>query len=227
LRQETIYDFHTHTCLSDGTLSPLELIRRAAEAGYRGIAVTDHVGVGSLERVIREIARDCAMARRHWDLVAIPGVEITHVPAHEIGGVAKQAKEFGAQIVVVHGETIAEPVEKGTNLAAVKSPDVDILAHPGLLAPDEAKLAAANGVYVEISARKGHCLTNGHVVQLALATGTKLMLNSDAHDSPDLLTPAFAIAVLRGSGLGEKEAQRILSVNPQALLEGLALPNLR
>ena len=227
MRQETIYDFHTHSCLSDGTLSPLELIRRAAEAGYCGIAVTDHVGPGSLERVIREIVEDCNMARRHWNIAAIPGVELTHVPAHAIGGVAKQAKEFGAQIVVVHGETIAEPVEKGTNLAAVKSPDVDILAHPGLLAPDEAKLAAANGVYVEISARKGHCLTNGHVAQLALATGIKLMVNSDAHDSPDLLTSAFATAVLRGSGLGEKEAQHILSVNPQALLEGLALRNLR
>lgn len=224
MRQETIYDFHTHTCLSDGTLSPLELIRRAAETGYRGIAVTDHVGPGSLERVIREIVEDCAMARRDWDIVAIPGVELTHVPAHAIGGVAKQAKELGAQIVVVHGETIAEPVEKGTNLAAVKSPDVDILAHPGLLAPDEAKLAAANGVYVEISARKGHCLTNGHVAQLALATGIKLILNSDAHDSPDLLTPAFATAVLRGSGLGENEAQRTTSVNSEALIKGLVPP---
>lgn len=227
MRQETIYDFHTHTCLSDGTLSPLELIRRAAETGYRGIAVTDHVGPGSLERVIREIVEDCAMARRDWDIVAIPGVELTHVPAHAIGGVAKQAKELGAQIVVVHGETIAEPVEKGTNLAAVKSPDVDILAHPGLLAPDEAKLAAANGVYVEISARKGHCLTNGHVAQLALATGIKLILNSDAHDSPDLLTPAFATAVLRGSGLGEKEAQRTISVNSESLVKGLVPPILR
>ena len=44
--------------------------------------------------------------------------------------------------MVVHGETIIEPVEKGTNLAAVQSPYVDILAHPGLLSLEEAKLAA-------------------------------------------------------------------------------------
>ena len=49
-----IYDFHTHTFLSDGTLSPLELIRRAKTKGYQAIALTDHVGLGSLERVIRE-----------------------------------------------------------------------------------------------------------------------------------------------------------------------------
>lgn len=167
------------------------------------------------------------MARRHWDIVAIPGVELTHVPAPSIRGLAKRAKELGARIVVVHGETIAEPVEKGTNLAAVQSPDVDILAHPGLLTPEEAKLAAANRVYVEISARRGHCLTNGHVAQLALTSGAKLIVNSDAHDIPDLLTPGFAAAVLKGSGLNEAEVQQVLSTNPQTLVNGLGLPSLQ
>lgn len=225
LRQETIYDFHSHTSLSDGTLSPIELIRRAAEAGYRVIALTDHVGSGSLERVIRETVEDCRLARRHWDIMAIPGVELTHVPAPAIRGLARQAKELGARIVVVHGETITEPVEKGTNLAAVQSPDVDILGHPGLLTPEEAKLAAANRVYVEISARRGHCLTNGHVVQLAMANRAKLILNSDAHDIPDLLTPGLAVALLKGSGLNEAEVQQVLSTNPQILVSGLSLPD--
>ena len=77
---------------------------------------------------------------------------------------------------------------------------------------------------MEISARKGHCLTNGHVAQLALATGVKLILNSDAHDIPDLLTPGFAAAVLKGSGLNETEALQVLSANPQTLIKGLPLP---
>lgn len=220
-----MYDFHTHTSLSDGTLSPIELIRRAAEKGYRAIALTDHAGPGSLERVIRETVEDCSLARRYWDIVAIPGVELTHVPPQAIRGLARRAKELGTCIVVVHGETIVEPVEKGTNLAAVQSPDVDILAHPGLLTPEEARLAAANRVYVEISARKGHSLTNGHVAQLALVSGLKLLVNSDAHDVPDLLTPAFATAVLKGSGLNEAEVQQVFSANPQALLNTLSLPS--
>lgn len=220
-----MYDFHTHTSLSDGALSPIELIRRAAEKGYRVIALTDHAGPGSLERVIREAVEDCTLARRYWDIVAIPGVELTHVPPQAIRGLARRAKEIGACLVVVHGETIVEPVEKGTNLAAVQSPDVDILAHPGPLTPEEARLAAANRVYVEISARKGHCLTNGHVAQLALVSGFKLLVNSDAHDVPDLLTPAFATAVLKGSGLHEAEVEQVLSANPQALVSSLALPN--
>ena len=218
-----MYDFHTHTCLSDGELSPVELIRRASERGYRGIALTDHVGMGSLERLIRETVEDCRVAREHWNIVAIPGVELTHLPARAIAQAAKRAKELGAWIVVVHGETIVEPVEKGTNLAAVESPDVDILAHPGLITMDEAKLAAKNGVFIEVSARKGHSLTNGHVVKIALAAGCRILLDSDAHDSPDLLTPELAFAILQGSGLGENESKGVLTSSPPILLKRLPL----
>jgi putative hydrolase len=218
-----MYDFHTHTCLSDGELSPVELIRRAGEKGYRGIALTDHVGMGSLERLIRETVEDCRIAREYWNIVAIPGVELTHLPARAIAQAAKRAKELGAWIVVVHGETIVEPVEKGTNLAAVQSPDVDILAHPGLITLEEARLAARNGVFIEVSARKGHSLTNGHVVKTALAAGCTMLLDSDAHDSPDLLTPELAAAILLGSGLGEKESKEVMVSNPPILLRKLPL----
>jgi len=224
-----ICDFHTHTFLSDGTLSPIELIRRAVSPphSYHAIALTDHTGLGSLERIIKEIIEDCQSARAHWDIIAIPGVELTHLPACEIAQTAKKAKQLGAQLVVVHGETITEPVERGTNLEAVRSHDVDILAHPGLLTLEEARLAAANGVFIEISARKGHSLTNGHVARLAQATNVKLLLNSDTHDSPDLLTPSFAEAVLRGAGLEEKQLQQVMTANPLALLSKLQLSGFR
>jgi len=218
-----IYDFHTHTFLSDGELSPIELIRRALDTGYRGIALTDHVGMGSLQRIVPEIVEDCRVAREHWNIMAIPGVELTHVPARAIAAAAKRARELGAWLVVVHGETIVEPVERGTNLAAVQSPDVDILAHPGLITAEEAGLAARNGVFIEISARKGHSLTNGHVVRLAQAAGCRMLLDSDAHDSSDLLTPQLAIDILLGAGLGEKEAQAVLKAGPAGLLRKLPL----
>jgi putative hydrolase len=183
--------------------------------------------MGSLERLIRETVEDCRIAREHWNIAAIPGVELTHLPARAIAQAAKRAKELGAWIVVVHGETIVEPVEKGTNLAAIQSLDVDILAHPGLITIDEAKLAARNGVFIEVSARKGHSLTNGHVVKTALAAGCKMLLNSDAHDSPDLLTPELASAILQGSALGEKESKEVLTTNPQTLLKKLPLTTSR
>lgn len=216
-----IYDFHTHTFLSDGVLSPMELIRRALVNNYHAIAITDHVATGSLNRIIQEVTEVCALACSHWNILAIPGVELTHLPPQAIAQTAKRAKELGARIVVVHGETITEPVEKGTNLAALHSPHVDILAHPGLLSLEEAQLAATNGIYLELSARKGHCLTNGHVASLAQQVGAKLLLNSDAHSEEDLLTIPLATAIIQGTGLDNTACQQIMNTNPQALIKNL------
>lgn len=192
--------------------------------GYQAIALTDHVGLGSLERVIREVAEDCRIAREYWDIIAIPGIELTHLPPQTIAQAAQQAKELGAWLVLVHGETITEPVDKGTNLAAVQSPQVDILAHPGQLTLEEAKLAALNGIFIEINARKGHALSNKHITSLAQKTGAKLLLNSDAHDDKDLLTPPVITAIARGAALEESELHQILVTNPLALLSKLPLP---
>jgi len=216
-----VYDFHTHTSLSDGALSPMELIKRALENNHRAIALTDHAAIGSLSRIIQETAEVCALARSYWNILAIPGIELTHVPAQAIAETAKKAKELGAWIVVVHGETIKEPVEKGTNLAALHSPHVDILAHPGLLSLEEAKLAATNGIFLEISARQGHCLTNGHIASLAQQAGAKLLLNSDAHNEQDLLTTPLAEAIIHGTGLDDTACHQVLSINPEALIKNL------
>lgn len=214
-------DFHTHTLLSDGVLSPVELIRRAAVNNYTTVALTDHAATGTMERIIRETAEACALARSHWDILAIPGIELTHLPVKAIAETARRAKELGAWVVVVHGETIVEPVEKGTNLAAIQSPHVDILAHPGLLTPEEARLAADTGTFLEISARKGHCLTNGYVASLAQQMGANLLLNSDAHNEQDLLTESLADAIIHGAGLDDTACYQIRSVNPQALIDKL------
>jgi histidinol phosphatase-like PHP family hydrolase len=216
-----VLDFHTHTSLSDGDLSPMEMVRRAVAKGYKSIALTDHAAVGDLERIVPEIVQVCAVARKYWDILAIPGIELTHLPAKAIGKIAEKAKNLGAWIVVVHGETIVEPVEKGTNMAAIKSPHVDILAHPGFLTLEEAKLAAANGTFLEISARKGHSLTNGHVAKIALKAGVSLVIDSDAHTDSDLLSEEFALAVLHGSGLDTAACKATLITNPAALVKKL------
>ena len=214
-----LYDFHTHTFHSDGVLSPIELIRRAFVKGYSAIAITDHVALGSLGRVTNEIKDDCALARAHWNILAIPGVELTHLPPQAISEVAQKAKEMGARLVIVHGETSTEPVEQGTNLAAVQSPYVDILAHPGLITTEEAALAAQNNVFIELTSRTGHSATNAHVALISQEAQARLLVNSDAHNEDDLLTPALAEAVLHQAGLGEHHYEQILNRNPLLLID--------
>lgn len=214
-----LYDFHTHTFHSDGVLSPIELIRRAFVKGYSAIAITDHVALGSLGRVINETSDDCALARAHWNILAIPGVELTHLPPQAISEVAQKAKEMGAWLVIVHGETSTEPVERGTNLAAVQSPYVDILAHPGLVTTEEAALAAQNNVFIELTSRTGHSATNAHVALISQEAQARLLVSSDAHNEDDLLTPALAEAVLHQAGLGEHHYEQILNRNPLLLID--------
>jgi putative hydrolase len=217
-----LFDFHTHTFLSDGELSPVELIRRAYVRGYRAIGIADHAGPGNVEWIVKQLVEDCRFCERHWDIRALPGVELTHLPPAAIGDVARAARAAGAQLVVVHGETPAEPVEPGTNLAAVRCPEVDVLGHPGLLTEEEARLAAENGVYVELSARRGHSLTNGLVARVGSAARVRFVVDSDGHHPDDLLTPQLAWKVARGAGLDEAAARDVLEVNPERLLFKLA-----
>ncbi|MGA2157863.1 MAG: histidinol phosphate phosphatase domain-containing protein [Dehalococcoidia bacterium] len=214
-----LYDFHSHSFHSDGKLSPMELIRRAAVNGYSVLAITDHMAAGSLARVIREVSRDCELARSHWNILAVPGVELTHLPHKAINDAAREAKELGAWLVVVHGESPVEPVEEGTNLAAVKSPYVDILAHPGHLTPQVANLAAKNEVFIEITARRGHCITNSHVARVAGEAGALMLLNSDAHDEDDLLTSELAKDILGRAGISNRKFKQVLEHNPLKLLQ--------
>jgi histidinol phosphatase-like PHP family hydrolase len=133
-------------------------------------------------------------------ITLVPGVELTHVPPPHLAGLADKARSLGARVIVVHGETIAEPVAVGTNLAALDA-DIDILAHPGLVSEEDVAAAAAKGVMLEISGRKGHCLTNGHVARLAMAYGAKLVLNSDAHAPSDLIDEELGKGIVVGAGL--------------------------
>jgi len=214
-----IYDFHTHTTLSDGVLIPTELARRAAVNGYAAIGITDHVGAGEIARVVESLRREQALVQKYWDLRLVVGVELTHVPPESIPDLAREAKRLGAEIVVVHGETPVEPVHPGTDLAAARCPEVDILAHPGLISEEAVRAAVQNGLFLEITARQGHSLGNGHVVALGRRCGARFLLNTDTHTPDNLLTESFARVVAAGAGLQGDEIAQTLAANPLALLE--------
>jgi len=214
-----IYDFHTHTFLSDGENSPIELIRFAVAFGYRCVALTDHGSYSNLDFIISRVRKDCELAEKYWDIIAVPGVELTNVPSKSINDMARTAKELGAKIVVAHGESIVENVEPGTNLEAVKSKYVDLLAHPGILKLEEARLAAKNGIFLEISSRAGHSLTNGIVVNIGREAGVKFLINSDAHSNHDLFGSGMQERVGLGSGLKKDEIKEIYNKNYKEFLK--------
>ena len=199
-------DLHTHSLLSDGDLLPTELARRAEIKGYKVIGITDHVDASNIEFVIDNVSKACKEINKHWSIKAIPGVEITHVPPKTIKDTVKFARSKGIKLILVHGETPVECVVPGTNKMALLA-GVDILVHPGLITLEDTKLAASKGIYLEITARKGHSLANGHVAKVARKAGAKLVINTDTHTPDNLITKDFASTVLYGAGIEKKEAE--------------------
>ena len=80
------------------------------------------------------------------------------------------------------------------------------------------QLATEKGVCLEITARRGHSLSNGHVAGLASKAGAKLVLNSDAHAPGDFMTDAFARKIIQGAGIPSDGLNLLLS-NARELLE--------
>jgi len=201
-------DLHTHTLLSDGELLPSELVRRAQVKGYTAIALTDHVDSSNIDFVLPRIVKVSKVLNKDWDIFVIPGVEITHAPLEEIGSLVKFSRKNGAQIVVVHGETVMEPVIPGTNRCAIEA-RCDILSHPGNIKEEDVILAAKRGVALEITTRKNHSSTNGRVCGLAWSNKAKLVLNTDSHSPDDLISDGEAKRFLTSLGLDSDEIKAV------------------
>jgi histidinol phosphatase-like PHP family hydrolase len=204
-----IIDLHTHSLLSDGILLPSELVRQAEIRGVKYLGITDHVDSSNIDIVLPNIIKVCKDINRFYSCKAIPGVEITHVPPEMIQDLTVKSRKMGAKLIIVHGETISEPVIQGTNRAALNC-DIDILAHPGLLTTEDAKLAKEREIALEITSRSGHSLTNGHVAKLAKELNIKLVLNTDAHTDTDLMDLETAKKIAYGSGLDTSDFDQII-----------------
>lgn len=212
-------DLHTHSIFSDGELIPAESAQRACAAGYKTIAITDHADYSNIDFIIPRIIKASMQITLRGKIQVIPGVELTHVDPADIATLAAEARKLGAKIVVVHGETLIEPVPPGTNLAAIEA-SVDILAHPGLISDEETALAAEKGVCLEITTRRGHAFANGHVAQMARKYHAKLVLNNDAHAPGDYVGRKMATKIACGAGLFEEEIT-VMFENSQKLIQRL------
>jgi len=203
-----MYNLHCHSLLSDGVLLPSEVAVRYLSLGYQGIAITDHADYSNIDLIINAILG----FTKHWPkdskIKVFPGIELTHLPLEQFKPLAKHAREKGIKVIIGHGETLAEPVIKGTNLAALEA-DIDILAHPGMISEEEARLAAKKGIFLEITSRAGHGDTNLYVAEQALKTGARLILNTDSHSPEDIIKPERLFKIAFGAALNQKEIDGI------------------
>lgn len=69
-------DLHVHSCRSDGTLTPTELVDYAMEKGLKAFALTDHDTVDGLEEAISYAQKLAAQGKENVPEV-IPGIELS------------------------------------------------------------------------------------------------------------------------------------------------------
>ena len=196
-----LIDLHSHTFMSDGIATPIELIRYAQRNGYFAFGITDHVDLSNYKEVIEKTLslKDAS----YGDMIFIPGIEITHVAPKNISIIVNYARDKGMKWVGVHGETPVEPVMKGTNRAAIEA-GVNFLAHPGFIDEETIKLAVKNNVWLELTKRGGHNMTNGYIFKKAYPLGAKFIINSDAHKTSELYKKDLYINVALGAGMSEE-----------------------
>jgi len=81
-----IFDFHTHTTFSDGTLEPEELIKKAAKRNIKVISVTDHDTISNYQ----EVRQYC----QKYGVELIKGIELSSIhEGKEVHILAYFAKE--------------------------------------------------------------------------------------------------------------------------------------
>jgi len=203
-----MYNLHTHTLLSDGALLPSEVAVRYLSLGYKAIAITDHVDYCNIKSTVAAILN----FTRHWPkssgIKVLPGIELTHLPLEQFKPLSNYARKAGIKIIIAHGETLVEPVIKGTNRAALEA-DIDILAHPGLISDADVKLAKKKNIFLELTGRRGHRDANEYVGERAIKFGAKLILNNDSHEPEDIISPQSLTEVGINSGLSRKQIDKI------------------
>lgn len=216
-------DLHVHTTLGCGSMTPAEAVRYARICGYRAIALTDSVDISTMQPVLerlRPLARSYSL---YAGIELFAGVELTHVPPPLIPDAVAEARKLGAQLVLVHGESVSDHVELGTNLAAIEA-GVDILAHPGLITVEDATLAAERGVLLEVTTRPDHGLANGHVVAMARRTGATCVINNDARTRHHFVCSEMRRAVALGAGMTPQEKDAAESAARQCVQRLLTRP---
>ncbi len=203
-----MYNLHSHSLLSDGVLLPSEVAVRYLTAGYKAIAITDHTDYSNIEANVKAIVDFARRWPKDSKIKVLPGIELTHLPLEQFKPLAKYARERGIKVIIGHGETLVEPVIKGTNHAALEA-DIDILAHPGLISDEDVNLARKKGIFLEVTSRAGHRDTNAHVVERALKLGAKLILNNDSHSIEDIISPKELETLGLRAGLSGQDLDKI------------------
>ncbi len=223
-------ELHAHTHASDGRWSIEELATACAERGHHTVAVTDHsrsqVQARGLDeaRLRRHIADVRAVADRlKAHITVLAGSEVDILADGRLDYDDALLKELDVVVASPHAALTQDPA-KATDrlLRALDNRYVTVLGHPTGrliqrregLSPDMEKLVAAakaRGVALEINANSMRLDLRDSHARLAVESGVKLAINTDAHGPGDLDQLLFGVLTARRAGATRRDVVNCLS----------------
>ncbi|MDD5510984.1 MAG: PHP domain-containing protein [Dehalococcoidales bacterium] len=206
MRKQFIYnnircgDFHVHTSYTDGQSNVAEYCERARQNGLKVIAFTEHV-----RKIItynyQELLSDIRKARNKFgDIKILSGCEAKVLNIYgELDAPGEVLEQCDVVVGVFHGFECSNRKEYLSALVAMlQNRFVSIWGHPTLflsrksieLEEREIKnivdVCIKEGVFIERNIKYG--LPDARFIELAVKSGAKFIVSSDAHDVDELLT---------------------------------------
>ena len=215
-------DLHAHTTASDGSLTPTELVQKAAEMGLAALAVTDHDTLGGLTEA-RQVAASVG-------LDFVPGVELS---VEDDGG---RFHLLGYEFDPENAALAEKLVTLRANRAARNEAMALKMAELGLpVTMDDVRLEAGEDAEVIARPHFAQALIKKGVVHSVkeafdryLSTGKPLYLPKEVltpREAIALLHQAGGVAVMAHPGLvplsASALAERVASLTEEAGLDGL------
>lgn len=179
-------DLHSHSTASDGTLSPTDLVARAARRGVRMLALTDHDTTAGLAE-----ARHAAAAA---GLTLVPGVEIStnwgERTIHVLGlGIDPAAIPLLAGLERLRDQRVWRAEEIGRRLA-----------HIGIEGAFAGAKALSNGRLVSRTHFARFLVRRGHASSVREVFSRFLVKDKPGHVHGEWASLAEAVAWIRAAG---------------------------
>ena len=197
-------DLQMHTDATDGKNTLAEMVAACAARGYEYIAITDHtkavrVASGLTKGGFHKQSHAIDAIRKHISkLVVLKGAEVDILEDGSLDLDDETLAEFDIVIVSVHSRFSISKAEMTRRIVrALQHPRIHILGHPTgrLIGKGEPypvdmqeiiKAARDYGVMLEINAQPDRLDLNDLHVQMARASGVRLVVNTDAHRIQEL-----------------------------------------
>jgi DNA polymerase (family 10) len=241
---EIMGDLHAHTRLTDGSSSIAEMVRAAMEHGYAYLAITDHSqALGITGGLTEDELRDEHLQIREVqgafpDIDVLCGVEVDIHVDERLDCSDAFLESCDIVVASIHSAfQKSAAVQTGRLLAAIRNPNVDVIAHPTgrLLGKrpgydldltavlDE---AARTGTAMEVSGQPERLDLDADAVRAAIDRGVMLVLNTDAHAHQQVgELMRYAVGTARR---GWASSERILNTrDPAGLRRWLSTPKPR